>query len=451
MDYIAHAFFDGEVPGTGTTTPDCVVWACRGGGKTFLGAVATALDLLFKPGIEVRILAGSLEQASRMHGHLRKLFEREDLKGELEGKITDRRIVLRSGSRVELLSSSQASVRGSRPQKLRCDEVELFDPEVWEAAQLTTRSAELGGRWVRGAVEALSTMHRPYGLMSKIVKEPGRRMFKWNVMDVMERCEGRSLGGRCSNGPESVCPLLNECKGSAERRGVGHIRVADAITLKSRVSRAVWEAEMLCLRPNRGDCVLPEFDVSRHVVKGVPWEGTGRSPQLWMGGMDFGFRSPTVFLWAAEWEGVLYVVDERHETHQTLEAHIRAILESTNPRPAWVGADPAGKSRSLQSGVSDISCLEDAGLAVRARRCSVREGLALIRARLSPADGGPARLMIHERCVRLTEAMEKYHFDEERPENEEPVKDGPDHAVDALRYLVTGLDRVFATVNDRWI
>ncbi|MEM6856129.1 MAG: hypothetical protein AAF593_17120, partial [Planctomycetota bacterium] len=45
FDYLCHAFFHGG---------DCVVWANRGGGKTMLGAVATLLDLVFKPGIQVR-------------------------------------------------------------------------------------------------------------------------------------------------------------------------------------------------------------------------------------------------------------------------------------------------------------------------------------------------------------------------------------------------------------
>ena len=57
FDYLCHAFFENRKP------RDALVWANRGGGKTFLGALATALDLAFKPGIEIRILAGSLEQA----------------------------------------------------------------------------------------------------------------------------------------------------------------------------------------------------------------------------------------------------------------------------------------------------------------------------------------------------------------------------------------------------
>jgi hypothetical protein len=44
------------------------------------------------------------------------------------------------------------------------------------------------------------------------------------------------------------------------------------------------------------------------------------------------------------------------------------------------------------------------------------------------------------RCRVLIESLLNYHYDEERPLNVEPVKDGPDHAVDALRYLVSNLD-----------
>src|SRR4051812_8663442 len=50
---------------------DLVVWAPRAGGKTRLGAVVTLLELLHKPGIEVRILGGSMEQSVKMWEHLR--------------------------------------------------------------------------------------------------------------------------------------------------------------------------------------------------------------------------------------------------------------------------------------------------------------------------------------------------------------------------------------------
>src|SRR5690606_1840717 len=104
------------------------------------------------------------------------------------GEPTRRRVLLRNGSRAEILATSHASIRGIRIQKLRCDEVELIDEEFWQAAQLTTRSATLGGEVVRGAVDALSTMHRPGGLMSRLIERDGVRRFRWTAIDVLEKC-----------------------------------------------------------------------------------------------------------------------------------------------------------------------------------------------------------------------------------------------------------------------
>jgi hypothetical protein len=191
--YLAHAFFEGRA-GPVPATPDCVVWANRGGGKTFLGAVATLLDLVFKPGVEVRILGGSMEQSKRMHAHLRRLFDprlRPALAALVDGRITDTRLRLTNGSVVELLAQSQTSVRGTRVQKLRCDEVDLFSRDVWEAAQLTTRSARCGTWDVTGSVECLSTMHITHGVMHDLLDEckaGTRTLFRWGVVDALERC-----------------------------------------------------------------------------------------------------------------------------------------------------------------------------------------------------------------------------------------------------------------------
>jgi hypothetical protein len=37
--------------------------------------------------------------------------------------------------------------------------------------------------------------------------------------------------------------------------------------------------------------------------------------------------------------------------------------------------------------------------------------------------------------------MTEYHFDPRHPERDEPVKDGSDHACDALRYMLVNLER----------
>lgn len=442
LRYLAHAFFADHMPqalGVDDNDPiDAVVWANRGGGKTFLGAVATLLDMVYKPGIEVRILGGSLEQAQRMHAHLRHLFALPAYNDLIEGRITDRKIELINGSRLELLAQSQASVRGTRIQKLRCDEVELFDSAVWGAAQLTTRSKDVqyDGRTytIRGSIEALSTMHRAHGLMRDVVEQASagtRRLFKWGVVDVLERCEDRYA---CDG-----CALWIECQGSAKSadRAAGHLSIADALSLKGRVSMRTWDAEMRCERPKSDDAVLPEFDRDLHVREFVESEGELR----WMLGMDFGYRSPTVIVWGAlNPDGVLHIVRERVASRCLLNEHIDAMLEDERRKPSWIGIDPAGWQGNAQTGLSDAQQIQRAGLTVRARRTTIRAGLDLLRARLRPATGEPT-LFISPACPHLIESLERYHYDMQRPMSEEPAKDGPDHAVDALRYLVTNLDR----------
>ncbi len=466
LDYLVHAFFEGawrRGAGGGAWEPapahaprDSVLWACRGGGKTFLGAVATLLDLVFKPGIEVRVLGGSMEQSKRMHAHLRRLIAGRGgspLGEALGARLTQTSLRLANGSEVELLAQSQASVRGTRVQKLRCDEVELFDREVWDAAQLVTRSRTLrtpeGEELdVPGVIECLSTMHIPHGLMHDLVEEckGGRRaLFKWGVVEVLEECPP---GRACE-----ACALLGECDGRAKGRAGGHVRIDDALAAKARVSRATWASEMLCLRPTRSDAVLPEFDPAQHVVEREAPEG------LLVAGMDFGFRSPAVVLWGTLDEGgVLWIVDERVVEREVLATHVEAIVGGRGrreghawPRPAWVGVDPAGSQSNDHSGVNSIQVLQRAGLRVRWRRSTIQGGLELVRARLRPAqEGAPPRLLVHARCTTLRECLARYHYARDKPGSLDPVKDGFDHAVDALRYLVLNLDRPGRTAHGEY-
>jgi len=426
FDYISHTFFE--------RGGDCVVWACRGGGKTMLGAVATMLDLLLKPGIQVRVLGGSLEQSNKMYEHLLTLLDRPFLRGITAGDATQRGVQLKNGSRVALLAGSQRSVRGVRVHKLRCDEVEEFDSNVWEAAQLVTRSGRCGSIKVKGSLEALSTMHRPFGLMSRLVEQAHteQRVFRWSALDVAARCpEKRSCEG---------CPIWDDCQGKA-KSAQGFVPIEDLITQRERISLEQWNAEMMCQTPRRSDNVYPRFSLSKHVVE-QPSGFNAQSSDVVMG-MDFGVRSPTVVLWAQLWrerqDVRLHVVAEHLQDGITLNQHLsemqRVSQQHHLPSAIWLGVDPAGAQRQSQTGLSDIDVLREAGYRVRFRRSRITAGIEIIR-RLLDHD----RLTISPRCENLIRAMQSYHFDADRPNVDEPVKDGPDHACDALRYLVINLD-----------
>lgn len=448
FDYLVHTFFEPTGRESDQTNSDAVVWANRGGGKTVLGAVATLLDLLFKPGIQVRILGGSMEQSIKMHEHLVQLLDRPWFRGLLKDEPTQRRVELRNGGRVQLLAGSQKSVRGVRVHKLRCDEVDEFDPDVWEAAQMVTRSGDCGGRYVNGAVEALSTMHRPFGPMSTIMQ--GRetqaagapRLFKWTAIDVIERCpDARPCEG---------CVLWDDCRGLAKRAG-GFIPVDDLVRQWHRTGRRTWSAEMMCRQPQVSDCVYPEFETGRHVRDAVPDTEHGQ----WIGGMDFGLRSPTVMLWARVAKSdkpndqrTVHIVDEYVRSGRTFQQNMLAIemqAAAHGLRTAdWLGVDPAGNQRNSHTGISDIQVLREKGYAVRSRASSLYNGIERIRCRLDHDT-----LLIHPRCVQLIEALQAYHFDISHPRRREPVKDGPDHPCDALRYMIVNLEAGCGKVTAR--
>lgn len=450
FDYLADAYF--------MRGGDPVVWANRGGGKTLLGAAATLLDLIFKPGIEVRILAGSRQQADRMYEHLRRLLDRPIFRGGkhlLATAPTQSRVVLLNGSRAEVLAGSPRSVRGTRVQVVRCDEVEEMDREVWSAAQLTTMSQTCGGAVVPGRIEALSTHHRVGGLMGELTRvrqgrdnierargkaeataawESQRRVYRWNALDVIGPC------------PEAIpcagCPLWRDCRGRA-KEATGYFDAEELIRQRLRVSDRVWESEMLCLRPSTTDQVYPGFVRDRH-VRAIPRDVL--AGQVAVAGMDLGIRGQTVVLFGCapsmSEQAPLHLVGMYAATDRTVQANLEAAdaLAKENGWPRidelkLLAVDPAARQRSGQTGKSDAQVLRRDGRPVALPQAPLASGIEAVRRRL---DHG--RLTIDPGCTALIDALEAYRFDPARPESQTPLKDGPDHACDALRYLVLALD-----------
>ncbi len=417
-EYIRRAYFE--------PAGDLVVWAPRGGGKTTLGAIATLLDLLHKPACQVRILGGSLEQSLKMWEHLYprlcELADKDLVKGS-----TARRIELKGGAGAAILTQSQRAVRGLRVQKLRCDEVELFQPDIWEAAQLATRSARAGDSDeppTAGCIEALSTLHRPFGLMQRIIEHAEiakTPILRWCLMDVLEPCPPER---ECAS-----CALREECNGIARTRCHGYIAIDDAIRMKGRVSRDVWNCEMLCLRPSTRGSVFPEFDPDTH-VREMSLSGDA---ELTLS-LDFGFSAPFVCLWiATQNDGRIFVIDEYVRKEMRVHDHLREIASRPWPPTSRITCDPAGSARNEQTARSNVQLLRAEGYNVKFRGSRIADGVALIAAAISPAHGPPT-LFIHPRCGILIKALRSYRYASEGDET--PLKDGEhDHLIDALRYF----------------
>jgi hypothetical protein len=247
-------------------------------------------------------------------------------------------------------------------------------------------------------------------------------MVNWCLWEVIERCLPQR---ECES-----CPLEEDCGGIA-RQGEGFFSIDDAIAIKARSSRAAWNAEMLC-RGAVGDwLVFHEFGRSRHVdeVNYRPDWPTFRA-------IDFGYRSPLVCLWIQlSPEGRVHVIDEYVRARRPLTHHATAIL-AKDPGPVQMTyVDPAGRQTEATSGAACTEILTAAGIPCAWRGSTIAEGLELLRGSLDPAVGEPT-LAIHPRCAKLIESFETYHYPAPGAGRANvPVKDGPDHAIDALRYF----------------
>ena len=422
---------------------DLVVWACRGGAKTELGSVAAHLDSILRPGCQTRILGGSLDQSEKMYECLVRKWDGL-FSAMLAREPTARRTELVNGSAIEVLTQSPRSVRGHRVHRLKCDEVDEFLPEVWQAAQFVTQSGPgRDGAWIPAQMEVFSTMHRPFGPMATLVerlgqcgvrgaecgvknkgngpevaarerKESGPMLLTWCLWEVIERC-----------GPEwscSRCPLWSDCGGRA-REAEGYFPMEDALAQKSRASRAAWEAEMLCQRPRADGLVFAEFDPARHVapVRYDPALPLYRA-------IDFGYANPFVCLWIqvrgeaasvgrASGEEVdlsnvqVRVIGEYAARERPVSEHARQMA-ARDPGPvAATYADPAGWQRSDVTGTGPCQELARLGIRVRTPRAGILEGVELVRRLLKErpagAIGGPTGLVIDPSCRWLVRAFQE--------------------------------------------
>jgi len=477
MEYLARAIL---APGR-----DLVVWASRGGAKTELGSVATHLDSILRPGCQTRILGGSLDQSEKMYEYLMRKWG-GPFAALLAREPTARRTALANGSAIEVLTQSPRSVRGQRVHRLKCDEVDEFSPDVWRAAQFVTQSSPgRDGRWIPAQMEVFSTLHRPFGPMAAIVDRLAHSGFrnsglglndgpapcppashgapshdinpkseipnpksplllKWCLWEVIEPCPAERSCSRC--------PLWTDCEGKA-RRADGYFPIADAIAQKARASREAWEAEMLCLRPRADRLVFAEFDPARHVAPlaydpGLPLYRA----------IDFGYANPFVCLWVQVKDGgarqgagnggdpdlsrlELRVIREYVARERPVAEHAREMA-ARDPGPVLATfADPAGWQRSDVTGTGPCQELARLGIRTRTPRAGILEGVELLRRLLKPRDGGRSGLVVDPSSTWLVRAFQEYHWDEsdDGRRNERPAKDGADHPIDALRYLVTGL------------
>jgi phage terminase large subunit len=170
------------------------------------------------------------------------------------------------------------------------------------------------------------------------------------------------------------------------------------------------------------------FDRNVHVIP--PFT----PPADWMrvNAVDFGFTNPFVCLFGAvDYDGRLYVYDEHYQAGALIKDHAAEIRKRGEPR--WTVADHDAQERAelTAEGVHTRAAIKDVSLGIQ----RVAERMVVLK------DGYP-RLFIAENCHNLIRELGQYVWEtrkDDKPVKEEPRKTN-DHAADAARYLVMGLD-----------
>jgi hypothetical protein len=178
-----------------------------------------------------------------------------------------------------------------------------------------------------------------------------------------------------------------------------------------------YRQEYECSFETLAGLVYPDF--VRCVTPG-PAPAGGRR----VGGLDFGFRNPFAAVWGTlDRDGVLWLTGEHYARQKPLCYHAERL-----PRDVVWYADPSGATER-----SELCC---ANLKVAAGINAVRLGIAAVTARL--ANGGLR--VVEGACPNLLAEACLYRYPEAGEGGSENPLDEHNHALAALRYLISRLD-----------
>jgi len=357
--------------------PRLLLNCCRQAGKSTTVAVLALVEAVFVPFTKVLLV-------SRSHRQSRELFRivtdfHRRLGQPLQERRTNEELVLSNHSRIVSLPCREDTIRGyAQVTLLVIDEAARVPDDLYRAVR--PMLAVSNGR--------LFCMSTPYGKRGFFYDAWARGGADWARIEV----------------PAERIPRIRPETLELERRGLGE---------------AVYRQEFCCSFESLEGLVYPDF---ARCVSAGPAPAGGRL----VGGMDFGYRNPFAAVWGTlDRDAVLWLTGEHYLRERDVGYHLR-FLPRKNVR--WY-ADP--------SGASERATLRRADFKVFPGNNALRAGLAAVGARLRE---GTVRVVEGSCPNLLAEAgLYRYRDDKTDREGEEPESEH-NHALDALRYLIMGLD-----------
>lgn len=355
----------------------------RQSGKSTTVAALALHTALFRPGSLTLLLSPSLRQSLEL---FRKVAEGYSAVGRPVRAVGDSqtKLELANRSRVVCLPGNEETVRSfSDPALIVIDEAARVPDDLYRSVRPMLAVS-------RGRLICLST---PFG----------KRGFFWQEWDA-----GGADWHRVTTTWQD-CPRITPAFIDAERRSLGESWV-----------RQEYECSFEALE----GLVYPDFE------QRAGWISTGEGVAgQKVGGIDWGFRNPFAAVWGVlDRDDVLWLYGERYVRETPLHEHAASI-----PRACTWYADP--------SGATEIAHLRTAGFTVRRGTNDIRAGIAAVTARIQTR-----RLRVYiPGCPNLLAEAKLYHYPRAAAGNqvtETPV-DESNHALGALRYLVSRIDARF--------
>jgi hypothetical protein len=349
---------------------------CRQAGKSTVVSALALHEALFQTGSLTLILSPGQRQSAETFKKVRDNFRAVGRPLKAVHE-TQRRLELANGGRILCLPGTEETVRCYSPSLVIIDEAARVADDLYRAIRPMLAVS-------RGRLVALST---PFG-------QRGWFYDAWH-----------------SGGPwHRVRVTWRDCTRIT----------ADFIAEEERALGRSWVAqEYECSFEAMEGLVYPDFAQALTEIA----EGIGGKR---VGGIDWGWRNPFAALWGVlDRDDVLWIDGERYLRETALHEHARAL-----PQGVMWYADPAG--------ATEIEEFRLAGHRVRKGMNDIRLGIAAVTARLRTG-----RLRIDSRrCPSLCgeATLYRYPSEQERAMLGENPLDDHNHALGALRYLISSLD-----------
>lgn len=192
--------------------------------------------------------------------------------------------------------------------------------------------------------------------------------------------------------------------------------------------------------------VYDTWDRNTHVK-----ESDGAAVQRRIIGVDDGYTNPfAVVVCDVDGDGRVHVSDEYYKRNMSVNQKVDTVLRLSGEATECVVVDPSAAQLIAElrgAGIHTVG--ERRGVLDRGtgkRETPVFSGIMRVHQRLRVAGDGEPRLTVSPSCEELIREFESYEWKENRQATgtdklkDEPVKEH-DHALDALRYVITYIDR----------